>query len=490
MKSCIAFFLYGIIFHARAQIETTPLPNNDSIIPLEGQPIYNKTFSEYNHPYLLNIRYDIIEGNVTTLLNEITLGNVYCTNTFMNCFNLSIYDVISLINLTDYTNAEIAEALSTLDLNISNPNDLINSYNLTWNKFGDFIHYIDTTVSEIYNSFVNILSSPNQKMPVILDLVQINRNEFSSIFLFGTEEEKLDLLSNGTYSIEIFNQILEIANLTDAQLLSIVPLQKMARAIVDRKFSYRGILDFIRTLEVTSNDLEKFYLALNVTLDELYSNELYQQSLRQLLRMLNKQQVIGTAISQHQLITSAASVDVFSADFIRFLNGNVGQYFTLQAHLVENDSEIVPLFSDAVVPEILSKEIALYDLKYPLALFTKVSLNYNGSEWINCTYLSQLENGSLYQEQLDVQLGTSYLLSKKTNATVYVLGSPVFCDDKIHGLAIEEDEAMLKFTPMLPDVVEPPHLIPIRDSATKSMPTYITTLIVAFTGFKHFYPLI
>lgn len=431
--------------------------SNVSADPFLDYEEYDQDFSHVGC-----LKYHLKEEKIPKLLTEVCMYNMKCPTT--NC-QASLVDIVEATQLSRFNTSALVEAIEKLNITENDAYNICLIYDLTADLFEYLLQTFGLTFSEIYKNFVSSLVNPSQSIPQILNTLNVSVIEFMNAQAYGNDTLRLQVLSYGNYSKENLLTVLQIANKTPSDMLRLIPLNQVARQI--RKLNPIEFTNFIKNIGVTSRGLEVFYGYLGITPINFLSYPLFIQITTAFYDLINPQEVLATLISPNRLVTSntAQALTVFGKTNDVF----VREYSDFDFELVENP--LVQYLIKSVIlnnTEYQSQDIAFIDIKNPITTgYVQMSNNDNFTTLNNCTYVSKLQYGGLYVENVtkaNKEMGK--IVITKTANTVYNLGSPLFCQGKLYGFAAGEDAKSIRFSTFITKM----------PSTTKPKPTFPTII--------------
>ncbi|KAF5276992.1 hypothetical protein FQA39_LY18524 [Lamprigera yunnana] len=385
------------------------------------------------------LKFDVQQENKTTFFIKLALNETKCP--INNC-DVSLADVFEAGELAKLPSVVLANATRSLGLTELEFYNAFIRCKMTINSTLYYLDIFETSFFEIYNNFVNNLTNPGETVPKILNILQVNVPDFMAAAAYGTDLMRLQILSTGNYSFDNYIALLKVTqkNLTD--LIGYLPLNRVFKNI--GKVNESKLLVFVHDLAITSRQLENFYLALKVHTNNFFKYDAFVKVDKDLDTFLNQQETLGVFISRVKVVTSSV------ANALTFFRNNtdfIQNYTKFYLESLGNSSnryyvENVTLESGEYV-----HEVAIIYSKTPfLGVPSQLGLIYDATKMYNCTLVSKSSNRFVTENFDNVLIHNTTFTVIKSNKTIYSLGSPMYCHNKMYGLAIENHPKYINFT--------------------------------------------
>lgn len=423
------------------------------------------------------LKCDLENDNMTDFFIKLALNETRCP--IKNC-NSTILDIVQAAELYKFNSSFLANSTKALNVSEVNIYNAFKNCNLTVNSILHYFNIFETTFSEIYDVFVSHLKNPVITIPNILKIVNVSSNSFLTELTFGTDLSRLQVLSTGNYSFDNIKLVMKNTSLTVTDMLSCLPLNKIVKNI--EKVNSTRLSDFFNTLNVTSIDIKNFYFALNVSSNNFTNYTTFAKIRNDLDKYLNKDGTLGVFTSKTQVVTSSRAIMLQKSNIGFVLNYTT---FYLQMPNSTNKYKVqnVSLESKRFVKEVavISSQSAF------LGAPSKIGLIYNATKIFNCTYVTILPNNTLTTENFNNAIvDKAFFKVIKSSKTIYTLSSPIYCQNRMYGLAVENNTQHIVFTKFKtynitvhPTKPSPPQT-PNPNSSLKLFYNFTTVLLAIF----------
>lgn len=390
---------------------------------------------------VVSLKYHLKQDTFMEFFTKIALLEMPCP--LVNC-NVTLIDISEAINFKRFTTDVLAEAIGTLNISPNDAHNILALYGVNVTTFHYLFQTFDVTFGEIYNNFVKTLPSPGKTIPDILTILNVSLVDFMTAQAYGNDSARLEVLSKGNFSKANIEAVLKLTNNTVIDFLKFVPLDRASKNL--KKIDPTELTFFVKNLGVTSRNFQNFYKYLNVTPINFLTYPPFIKVVTDLYEHLNSEEILGVVVAPTKIVTVKNGK---SLDFYKKQNSSlIMKYIYFHVELVENP--LVQYVIKNVLDQNLtydSDKMVLVEIQVPftgkVAEITKI---YNQSTLAMCTYVTKQPYGGIYvEEQRKVLLDAYVIKMKKENGTVFNLGSPLFCNQKLYGVAVNESQTDINF---------------------------------------------
>ncbi|KAF5299598.1 hypothetical protein FQR65_LT09403 [Abscondita terminalis] len=353
------------------------------------------------------LKCDLGNRNMTDFFIRLALNETSCP--IQNC-SANISNIVEAAELHKFNASVLANSSKLLNVSSVNLYNAIKNCNMTVN-------------STLY--YLNIFENPNR---------------FFAEFSFGTDYTRLMVLSTGNYSLSNIQLALKNTSLLITDVISCLPLSKVAKNI--GKVNSTELTRFVQNLDINSHNVKILFSALNVSSSTFLNHTTFVNLRSNLTDYLNQDGALGVFISKTQVVTSKKAIP---------LQKNNIQFVLNYTHIFLQSQEAklrYTISNISVGSDTFGNEFAVIDTKMTLlGKPSKIGLVSNETKILNCTYITKLHNDTLITENFHNAsvLNKTHFRIVKSNTTMYTLGSPFYCQNRIFGLAILNNTQYIDF---------------------------------------------
>ncbi|XP_044746744.1 uncharacterized protein LOC123308230 [Coccinella septempunctata] len=440
MYSINSFVLYKLIFISAILKETicdkknvfsllkqyNTMNQTFDIIPSSENP-NNVTEVVTTLDFILKLQFILDEERIIPYLREEIYQNY-------EKHNITTNDLVDLWKLRD---SDVKDLLRILDI----PEILLNL-----GTFRQILGVANLTLNEYYTEIRKNIT--NQNLMEILQILDIDRSNFSAAIAFGTEDQLFDVLDKGDYTWDKFGKIdnqtgFDIPRVTKNLILD----QLMGRNISN------VAIDVQKLPLVNKNLYERIWYKMNISTYDIYKIPSIKRIVDNIHEEITENVTFGIAVSEHEIIMhkrilhsleKVMGIITIYGESRRSIYDNL----TLVEGSLRNTASLWSNHSISDKIEIMDKITNLTSL--------------------NCTYI---DNDMNERNVTLINVSQQNITVTIDDAVVFNIGNPLICNGKLIGLAAENvtDESVILFDAFFK---------PVEESNSNSGKLYPPTLLI------------
>lgn len=388
-----------------------------------------------------SLKFHLKKELLMDFFTKLALNETMCP--IKNC-SVTLANTTVAAELSKFPTTILSQASDSLKLNGTRVYDAIMKTNMTVNTTLYYLQLFGITFSEIYNNFVTNLSNPEEMVPNSLKAINVSLPEFMAAVAYGNDVARLKILSTGNYSLTNLKTVSNVTKKNFTEMLSFIPLNGVFKNL--DKVNSSKLQTFANDLGIASENLNNFYLQLNVSLTDFLKHQQFVDILDDIYKTLNKEEALSVFVTKHMAITVKRSISLET--FLNNASDFIKNYSQLYLETVGNPLRQYQVKTVSVSLNQYSKEVAhIYSTTPFLGKVANTSSTHNVSRLANCTYVSKLSGSGLFTENItDAHVDKYSFTFIKSSKTVYNLASPLFCQGMLYGLAIKDHPKYINFT--------------------------------------------
>lgn len=358
--------------------------------------------------YVVSLQFYLREDKIPGIVN-------YMLNNSLLERNIDVRDIIQLTGLANYNLDDAINLCKKFDIpeskafSVSSLELVLNSLSI---KFSDFYQTI-TTKLQLKQSVAN---------QAIADLT-IPPIDFLSAILYY-DSYVYDVLRAGNYDNEHVTKALERINKSKEELF-----QAFKNVILEQTLGLNStyFMQALKNNGLNRNSALKLWTALGITTEDVYRVEKFRNILNDIVEDLNQNLTIGVVVGQAKVAIHQALYDRLT----RHVDANTIKILT------DKSAEVmVSHNARRLGPNVLELDLISSNGKHS---YVEITEDYELD--FQCIYIT-IVDGEIITEEMDLE---TRVLARKTNSTVFNVGSPLVCGGRLYGLAKSENEEVLVF---------------------------------------------
>lgn len=316
--------------------------------------------------------------------------------------NITTEDLIELWKLRDYNLKELTKLMDIPEvfLDLTSFRLILGAANLTFNQ------YYETIRKNISNN----------QLKEILDILNLNQAKFASNIAFGTENEIYEVLNEGVYTWDKFE---EINNKTGIDIATV------SRNLILDQFSMKNVQSVLADMQklplINKNIYDKAWNEMVNSTQDIFKVVNIRKIVDNIHENLTANVILGVAINEHEIILHKKTLNNLEKlfDIIQVYSESV-----LTHQILDN--------STLMIMGTLRNTSSLY---CNTSLIDKIDIMdsiENETIW-NCTYIDK----DIIERNVTVMNITMYNVEVTVDdGVIFNLGNPLICDEKLVGLAV------------------------------------------------------
>lgn len=391
--------------------------------------------------------------------------------------NITLKDVIEVTKMDTYSFTFINGLLERFDIH---PEEFI-----TVESLESAFNALNISILSIYKELVTKGFVPDAKknVPEILDVLGIDQAEFNNIILYGSDADLFKLLKSSNITGEGVKSAFNIIGKTPSDFYDFIRPSIFAQI---KLYSLDTLLYQLHQFDIGEKQLKDVLEAFEVAPNDLYGVESFRAAFEQFVDEINKEYTIGVLYSNSEVAT-ANSVLKKIGEYQYSIGVSAAAVDTSTTYPVSE----FKLFDDQCSFTPLILNVGALSGRNPAV----VADSYNTTHLLgNCKYITTDGSLLLVEEVTSAHNHKVDLKVELSNIELYKVGSPLFCDDKLFGLAEERKDNSVGFRTFYCDPDNSGHttIFPSSDSTVLhySKITLFTGLSVLFLGSTIFNSLI
>ncbi|XP_045483641.1 uncharacterized protein LOC123688930 [Harmonia axyridis] len=350
----------------------------------------NKTEIHTNFDFILKIQFILDANKIIPYLRDEVYEN-------HEQYNITVQDFVDLWNLTDYTMRDLMELAEISNIQFNS------------NSLRQLLDVADLTFSDYYTEIKKNIN--NTQLMDMLQILNIDVAKFSAAITFGSESNIYDALKPGIYTWDRFEEVYNRTGLD---------LPTLSKNLILNRIVTRNIKNLIQKIPIFDKIMfRKVWDKMNITTYDIYRVVNLRRIVDHIHETLQKNIILGVAISDHEVIMHERKLD----NFMEFLNisGIYGESST--SHNIYDNMTLITTQMRNVVGLWSNDSISVK---------TEIMDRVSNDSISSCFYI----NNDMTENNVTVanitQDNVSVIVDKDTQ---FNLGNPLVCDGKLLGLA-------------------------------------------------------
>ncbi|KAL3288152.1 hypothetical protein HHI36_002600 [Cryptolaemus montrouzieri] len=427
IKICLAIFLPSAagdisnIFSVVKQYERNSSEvtlNEDASTEVSNISIYN------NHSYILKIHFTLNENTIVPYLGDLIFKN-------HDMLDITTEDLIDVSKLEEYGFDESLQLLNKLNVS----SDVISVDN-----FKRLLEISNMTFNDFYEKLKNVINLPMQDA---LQILKINLSDFSNALAFGNQDAVFEALREGEYTREKFEEAAQKVG-TDLPTFYI-----NVKKIILNQMKTNNISHFVEELKDFPNLDKKFYdnvvMVLNLSTADVYRVVNLRKILDNIHNRLNENITLGVVTDIHEITMHKKIYNILEP---------VKAIVNIYAESILNPSQI---YDNLILTKKQAENAVI--LWSNETIEQTIHLGTVDKNIANCSYFT-IDNNQLVDNPVTiVNMSTCCVIVATEKDTIFNLGNPLICDEKLIGLAStsNKDKNLLAFDTLYHKLEENPN---------------------------------
>lgn len=410
-----------------------------------------------NASYLSSVKYHIKDEGFQDVAAFIIANNA-------SLYNISLQD---LLEVTDIENKNLSEISTVLD-----------SFDLTSDDVFN-IENIETTFDELNISLfmmysqmrVSFIPNPSTNIPLLQEQLGIDKAQFDSTILYGNDSTLFRVLKESNFSSENIQKAFAIINKTPSDLYAFVKPYVFEKV---KYYPFERLVEVSEEQGINANHVRDLLQALDVTPNKYLAVPAFKNAFDDFAQIINNVEILATRLNNAQLV----SVNKVATKW-----RNVRNIADLYVEPLDgSDTKFKIATLDAFNDDCLYGPVVLEPENYTFSADVEVAQNYSTHHISDCKYVTVIDNNLIEESIPTVHNNKLNIIADFPNATLFKVGSPLFCLGKLYGIAEELNGNQIGFRTFYcdPEIMDTTTIFSGTTAAASSMESY--RMLIAVLG--------
>lgn len=387
-----------------------------TVAPSDDAKSSEEKLEENEHDYLVQVEYIFKSDKLAKLIQH----EIWATPLEEIDQNLSLIDILEFIKVKNMTLDQFMEILDQLNLK---------KQHLSAQGIAHLTQGLNISISEVLLKFKETFKKQSEE-PIILQIFQIDLASFYGMNFNKNDTELLKILAKGNYSKDTLSEAKKVLKLTDEDIFNFT-----RSIVVEKLYQNHTMKEMLQCISSwnAKNAIENILNIMHINFETLTTSPKLIEFLDSFQKRLSQDIILGVKIGKREIITHGKVYHTYSTskEFIEMTTGNVdltSSYNITEVKQLKWGNAILKTDKDLKFVKIVDH----VDRSHPID---------------NCKYVSGTFFEAIISENVaKVTINDNGLEIRKTNKTVFRLGSPLMCNGDLYGLANQETEDKIYFT--------------------------------------------
>lgn len=364
--------------------------------------------------YLSSVKYYIKEEGFDDVAASLITNNA-------SFYNLSLPDLLEVTEVNDKNFTEISQVLDSFDLASE---EVFNFENIE-----SVFDELNISLLAVYRKMIsdNFIPDPRINIPLLQEQLGIDKAEFDDTILYGNDSSLFRILRESNFSSENIQKAFAIIGKTPSDFYEFVKPFIFEKLV---EYSLPRLVEVSQRQGIQESHVKDLLGAFNVTSSKYQAVPAFKNAFQEFTNLLNNVEIVATRVSSTQLV----SVNQVATKWKNVRNVADLYVEPLDDSLIKYKVATTDSHND----DCLYGPIVLRPENYNLLIGdVEIAQDYETHHMTDCKYVTVIDNTFVEEDIPTAHNNKLNIISDFANATLFKVGSPLFCLGKLYGIAEE-----------------------------------------------------